>query len=134
MFFTFAVRYISHMVSAKNMGIHMCCHTVSDRAAATTWRKHAAERPTGTSYATLHPLSRTLVIIIVLFPQMKVTFFSLCKSSCHLLSSGIVNVKFILGVQKERKQVFTRFYTSTLTIDLNLLLHCDRGKGHTERE
>lgn len=55
-------------------------------------------------------------------------------SSYVLLSNSTVNARFIQQAQKESKLVFTRLYTSTFTIDLNLLLHCDSGKGHTEME
>lgn len=57
-----------------------------------------------------------------------------CDSSYLVQRNSVVGVRFIGQMQKERKQGFTPLCTFTLTIDLNLLLRCDSGKGHVEME
>lgn len=117
-----AVRYINCTVSAKN---------------TETWRKHVAESSE--------------------FPQVNLWYFvffeqDYCKHYCALshkwrgccphsviyptICYPIVQwmSNLFWDCKKKRKRGFTRLYTSTLTINLNLLLHYDSGKGYAERD
>lgn len=121
-----AVRYSSHMVSAKDTQGHMCCHAVSNRAAATTWELSIPRgKPTILclcwggllcGYCSVHINEREVV-----------------RFSERFIPPFAIQQRWIHGAEKEKEEARLQVLY-TLTIDLNLLLHCDSGKGHGEME